>query len=96
MSKVALVVEFRIKPDCRQAFRELVTDHAARTLEDEEGCLYFDVVVDQEDDGRVFFYEIYRDEAALDIHRNSPILARTRAAYADLISDRKLTVCAVL
>jgi quinol monooxygenase YgiN len=96
MSKIALVVEFRLKPDCRQAFKDLLTDHAALTLDDEDGCLHFDVVVDQEDDGRAFLYEIYRDQAALEVHRNSPILAKTRAAYADLISDRKLTVCTVL
>lgn len=93
MSNIALVVEFQIKPEHRQAFKDLLTDHAVRTLEAEDGCLHFDVVVDSEDDGHVFLYEVYRDQAALEEHRNSPILAKTRAAYADLIDDRNLIVC---
>jgi len=93
MSNIALVVEFHIKPDQRQAFKDLLTSHGERTLEAEQGCLHFDVVVDSEDDGHVFLYEVYRDKAALEEHRASPILAKTRAAYADLIEDRKLIVC---
>jgi hypothetical protein len=32
---------------------------------DEPGCLRFDVVADRDDPQRFYFYEVYRDEAAL-------------------------------
>ncbi len=95
MSQIALVVEFTVKPEHREAFEELITGHARRTLEAEEGCRQFDVLLPRGEDGRVLLYERYRDDAAFEEHRNSPILAATRAAYADLIDDRKITVCAV-
>lgn len=94
MSKVALVVEFDIKPEHRQAFEEVIRGHAKRTLDSEEGCLQFDVLIPKEDANKVFLFECYRDAAAFDTHAQSPILAETRATYKDMINDRRITVCA--
>jgi quinol monooxygenase YgiN len=38
----------------------------------EPGCLMYQVHRSQKDRTRFFIYEQYRDEAALDLHRNSP------------------------
>ena len=48
-----------------------------------------------DDEDRVWLYEQYRDEAALDIHKASPRLARNRERYADLIESRTIRVCRV-
>lgn len=37
--------------------------------------------------------EIYTDQAAYDLHRQSDRLQRTRAAYQDMIEGRTLTLC---
>ena len=63
MTKIALVVEFQVKSEHRAEFITLMRDHAAGTLADEEGCLQFDLLLPNEN-GRVFLYEVYRDEAA--------------------------------
>ena len=94
MSKVALVVEFDIKPEHRQAFEEVIRGHAKRTLETEEGCLQFDVLIPNDEPNKVFLFECYRDAAAFDTHGRSPVLAETRATYKDMINDRRITVCA--
>ena len=39
----------------------------------------FDIIQDADDPDRVYFYEVWRDEAALDAHRASPHLARWAA-----------------
>jgi autoinducer 2-degrading protein len=94
MSKVALVVEFDIKPAHRAAFEEIIRFHAKRTLDTEEGCVQFDVLIPQRDANKVFLFECYRDDAAFEAHGKSPLLAETREKYKDMIEDRRITVCA--
>ncbi len=93
MSKIAIVVEFTIKPGQRDAFLQIIRDHASGTLAEEEGCLQFDVLIPKEGDNRVLLYEAYRDDAAFQVHGQSPRLARTRASYGDLIESRTINVC---
>ena len=93
MSKVALVVEFDIKPQHRQAFEEIIRFHANRTKSTEEGCVQFDVLIPQKDANKVFLVECYRDAAAFEVHGKSPLLAETREKYKDMIENRRITVC---
>ena len=95
MAKVALVVEFDIKPEHREAFEEVIRGHAQRTLDAEEGCLQFDVLIPQKDANKVFLFECYRDDDAFKTHGASPILAKTRETYKDMINDRRITICSV-
>ncbi len=93
MSKVALVVEFDVKPEHRQAFEEIIRSHASRTKEAESGCVQFDVLIPQRDENKVLLFECYEDAAAFEVHGKSPILAETREKYKDMIVDRKITIC---
>lgn len=93
MSKVALVVEFDIKPEHRQAFEEIIRSHGKRTKEQEEGCVAFEVLIPNRDENKIFLYECYRDAAAFDVHGKSPLLAETREKYKDMIENRRITVC---
>jgi len=96
VNRIALVVEFDVKPENRTEFEEIIRSHAARTLEAESGCLQFDVLIPQEGTGKVFLYECYRDSDALKEHTKSPILADTREKYKDMIANRRITVCNAL
>ena len=96
MSRICLVVDFRVKPGTKARFLEIIGEHAAQTLANEEGCLRFEVCDPLEGEDRVFLYEMYADEAALEAHKASPILARTRERYADLMESRDVHVCKVL
>ena len=93
MSKVALVVEFDVKPEHRDAFEEVIRSHAQRTKEAESGCVQFDVLIPQRDANKVFLFECYQDAAAFEVHGRSPILAETREKYKDMIENRRITVC---
>lgn len=105
MSKIALVVQFHVKPEHRAAFLSHMRAHAAATLAEVDGCLQFDVLipkevrfdvpVHEEDNKRVFLYEMYRDDAAFQAHVTSPRVAKTRAGYASMIESRIITRCAV-
>jgi quinol monooxygenase YgiN len=48
----------------------------------------------QEDQNRVFLVEAWRDQAALDVHSKSPMLAKTRETYQPWLVSRKATRCA--
>ncbi|MPZ47933.1 MAG: antibiotic biosynthesis monooxygenase [Dehalococcoidia bacterium] len=67
-----LVVEVHIKPEMRERFLAAITEDAEHSERDEPGCLRFDVLQDTEDEDTFFYYEVYRDEAALQAHRDSP------------------------
>ena len=96
MSKICLVVDFTVKPGTKAQFLDIIREHASKTLANEDGCIQFDVCDPIEGENRVFLYEMYADDAALKIHRASPILARTRERYADIVELRDIHLCKVL
>ncbi len=69
---LALIVEVRIKPDKRDKFLEVIKYDALHSEQDEPGCLRFNVLQDNEDANRYYFFEVYKDEAALQAHREAP------------------------
>jgi quinol monooxygenase YgiN len=93
MSRVALVVEFDIKPGQRDAFLEIIRSHAQRTRDGEEGCQAFEVLVPADAADKVFLYECYRDQAAFEEHTRSPLLVETRGKYKDMFDNRRIVLC---
>ena len=79
----ALVVTIQIKPEHKEAFMEAMLDDARGSINNEPGCLRFDVVEDQEDPNRIFLYEVYKDEAALEAHRAAPHYTKWREIVKD-------------
>lgn len=89
---LVVTVHFQAKADQVNAFREAILFQARSSRENEAGCLQFDVVQSPEDQAQFFVYEIYEDEAAFEIHKNSEHSARTREAVADLLEERDLRI----
>ena len=92
MSRIMIVVEFEAKPEHRNQFIELIKGHAQRSRA-EDGCQQFDELLPQEDHNRILLVESWRDQAALDVHSKSPMLARTRDTYQPWLVSRKATRC---
>ena len=93
MSKVALVVELGMVPGRRDAFLERARRHAKTCLEEEAGCLHFDLLVPEEAGDQVFLYEIYVDQAAVDFHLSTPRMARYLEDTGPMIASRRRTLC---
>jgi len=68
---VILHVTVQVKPEHAREFLEAVRHDAEHSERDEPGCLRFDVVQDRDDSNRFYYYEVYKDEAALEAHRQS-------------------------
>jgi autoinducer 2-degrading protein len=69
---IVLHVTVQVKPEHRSEFLDLVRYDAEHSERDEPGCLRFDVIQDRDDANRFYFYEVYRNEAALEAHRQTP------------------------
>lgn len=65
---LALVVEFRIKPEHIDAFAVAIAENARLSRETEPGCHQFDVCRDAAEPGLFFLYELYDDDAAIQAH----------------------------
>ena len=68
---VVLHVTVQVKPEHVSEFLEAVRYDAEHSEKDEPGCLRVDVSQDRDDPARFYYYEIYRDEAALEAHRQT-------------------------
>jgi autoinducer 2-degrading protein len=77
---IAMLVKVRIKPEERQRFLEAIEVDALGSEGDEPGCLRFNVLHDASDENVYYFYEVYKDEAALEEHRKMPHYSTWRAA----------------
>ena len=90
---LALWVKVRIKPEERERFLMAIEADALGSERDEAGCLRFNVLQDQQDQSIYYFFEVYRDEAALEAHRAAPHYAVWRAAADTLDGPVEATRC---
>ena len=81
---LAMWVKVRVKPDQRDRFLKAIEVDALGSEGDEPGCMRFNVLQDGQDPNVYYFYEVYRDDAALEAHRATPHFAAWRAAVDTL------------
>src|ERR1043166_3195758 len=79
------LVKVRIKPEKRQPFLEAIEQDALHSEADEPGCLRFNVLQDTQDPNAYIFYEVYKDQAAVEAHRATPHFAAWMAASAECL-----------
>ena len=65
---IAIFVTFNIKPANLDQFMQASYGDAAGSVGNEPGCFRFDILKDKEVATRVHFYEVYKDQAAVDAH----------------------------
>jgi autoinducer 2-degrading protein len=90
---LAMWVKVRVKPDERERFLKAIEVDALGSERDETGCLRFNVLQDAQDQNVYYFFEAYRDEAALEAHRAAPHYAVWRAAADTLDAPPQATRC---
>lgn len=79
---VVLFVEFEFDANNMDSALDLLTEMQNQTLESEEGCIAYDILLNKEKPNTVFIYECYESNAALKAHSN--------ASYYKNIVDMKL------
>jgi quinol monooxygenase YgiN len=96
MPKLAIIATIEVVPGRRDQLLPLLMAHRARCLKDEPGTLQFDVLAPHEDDTKVLLYELYRDGAAFDVHRNAPSIAQWQEETAGMTVKIYGTRCALV
>ena len=90
---IAIWVKVKVKPEGRDKFLKAIEVDALGSENDEPGCARFNVLQDGSDPNTYYFYEVYRDEAALEAHRATPHFAVWRAAADTLDGAPVATRC---
>ena len=67
-----IVAPLQIKEGHKEEFIKGMLEDAKGSVNDEPGCLRFDVIQDAGDSNRIWLYEVYTDEAAFQAHLKAP------------------------
>jgi len=90
---IGIWVKVRVKPEGRARFLKAIEVDAIGSERDEPGCVRFNVLSDAQDPNVYYFFEVYRDEAALEAHRAAPHYAVWRGAADTLDGPAQATRC---
>ena len=78
-----IVAPIQIKEGFKDQYIKGILENARGAVNDEPGCLRFDVVQDANDDHRIWLYEVYKDEDAFQAHTQTPHFLKFRDLSAD-------------
>jgi quinol monooxygenase YgiN len=89
-----LIVTTKIKAEHREAFIEATLEDARRSLQDEPGCLRFDVYQNQEEDNTIYLIEAYKDQCAAEAHLTTPHFLKWDEIVKDWFTESyEIVVC---
>jgi len=90
MERFAIVVTVKLKPGMAEEFKPIILENATSAVRDEEQCHLFHVLQSNDEPDTFMFYEIYTEEASLDIHREQPHYKKFAEATKDMIESRDI------
>lgn len=83
-----IIAPIKIKDGYKEQFVEAMLDDAKGSVQNEPGCLRFDVIQDAGDPNLIWLYEVYVDEAAFQVHMQTPHFIKWRDTVKDWFADR--------
>ncbi|WP_075219602.1 putative quinol monooxygenase [Acuticoccus yangtzensis] len=84
--EICLVAHLVAKPGQEAALREAVTALVPQVRR-EQGCLGYTAHVSREAPGTIVMYEVWADQAALDVHAAAPALSALAARFDALLAE---------
>ena len=93
--RIALFVTIDLKRGRREDYLILAHEHQRRVLKNEKGCKQFDVLIPEKPENRVHLFEVYEDEAALDLHMNTDHMEINRENSEPMITNKVLNRCTI-
>jgi len=86
-----IIAPLQIKESRKAQFMEEIIADARGSLNNEPGCLRFDVIQDPEDLNRIWLYEVYKDEQAFQAHTQTPHFIKWRDTTKDWFAEAPLS-----
>lgn len=93
MSKLAIMGTIEVAPGRRHGVLPSLMAHRTRCLRDEPGTLGFQVMLPRDDNSTILIYEVYRDDAAFEVHRNAASIAQWREETSGMVTKVIATRC---
>lgn len=85
-----IFISVDLKPGAKARYLELIAENARASVEREPGCHTFDVLLDREQENRVYLYEVYESPQALQAHKETPHYLRDREQINALIERQQV------
>lgn len=79
-------VQVHVKPDCVAAFREAIVENASHSVR-EPGIARFDVIQQTDDPTHFILIEAYRDQTAIDAHKETAHYAKWRDQVVPMMAE---------
>lgn len=80
----AVFVTININPDRVEEFTQASFGDAEGSVRDEPDCFRFDILQDSETASRFYLYEVYRDEAAFEVHLQTPHFLKWKSTVEEM------------
>jgi len=84
-------VHVRVKPEAVEAFKEATLDNCRNSVQ-EPGIARFDLIQQQDDPTRFILVEVYRDDEAPALHKQTAHYLRWRDTVADMMAEPRQAV----
>lgn len=84
--QVIIAAKMHVKEDCIGEFKKIAAPLIEATRQ-EEGCVRYELYQDASDSTVFFFYEVYADRAAQELHSGSDYLGLFSEQRADMLSQ---------
>ena len=85
-----IIAPLQIKEGYRNQFIDEIIEDARGSVNNESGCLRFDVIADPHDANRIWLYEVYKDVQAFQDHMKTPHFIKWRDAVKDWLAEPPL------
>ncbi|WP_148863861.1 putative quinol monooxygenase [Marinobacter fonticola] len=85
-----IVVKNVVKEGSRDKYLAAMLPNAKASVDNEEGCLVFDVLEAKEEPNTFYLYEIYTSPDALQIHKQTDHYLKSRPLISDLVVDQSV------
>lgn len=89
---IALTAVITFRPEDAEELLRVYTELAQAVLDEEPGCLIYQVHQATARHDQVFIYEVYRDQQSLETHRHTSHYLQMRERVANRILQSELTL----
>lgn len=82
-----IIVKNTVKEGCRDRYLEAMLPNAKASVENEPGCLVFDVLEAREEPNTFYLYEVYESTDALEVHKQTDHYKSSRPVLTDIMES---------
>ncbi len=82
-----IIVKNQVKEGTREKYLEAMLPNAKASLENEPGCLVFDVLEAREEPNTFYLYEVYESTDALEVHKQTDHYKNSRPVLSEIVES---------